>query len=827
MLARHDAPTTTLAPASKISVVVPVYNERDNIATCLRGLWRALQSMPHEILVCYDFDEDTTLQGIAAMNDAPPSLRLVKNTIGRGAANALRSGFAAATGDVVVTTMADLSDPPENIPRMAELMRRENLAVVAGSRYMRGGSQTGGPILKRTLSRIAGVSLDWIAGVGTKDATSNFRAYSKAFLDSVTIESRAGFEIALELTVKAHLAHRGVGEVPSSWSDRTAGESRFRLWKWMPNYLRWWLRAAWQPLVVWLTWIVTSVMVCSYVGTHASRIPQLDDMELVPVVTPKFQWSIDWLWALHNEHRVPLSRAIVGPLFAATHDIRWPMFVDVALLSGLTLAFVLVARKLRGKTTIVDALFPLLLLHTGNAENLLMAFQMALILPTVLVCTLVFLALRAPLPQLSSGRALAMGLCLIALPLLGGPGITQMPALFAGVALLALWIARRGSKRAALVLGVATALTIALTALYATGYSPPLDASPRPTLMVVLSTAAHVMTLALGLAGPHWWPWSGIALLVLAASTLWILARAWRGRVGERARIAALLCSFAATVSLALAIGWGRGGGGDVAGFAPRYVTLPAPWIAMSAFAWILYGGRIGRVFVPAALALGSLAANITANEPFGGEYGAARDGDSHEIAADIVAGMPPPRFLDKWTDRLYPSRPRLHLLLAQMAEANLPPFDGATEAVRKRYAGAVFDLPIAHVESPLPIERRWIADMWDGVVVPTDSRLTLDVPANARHFSGSFGVVPRWIKQGKTRGVRAQVRLVTATDAAGRIVFDKAIDPIHVASERSPQKFDLALEPAAGSQIVLSITWRDETARDVELAYWAELFFE
>jgi dolichol-phosphate mannosyltransferase len=236
--------------SKKISVVVPVYNERENIGKCLRGLWTALANVPHEILVCYDFDADTTLAGIAEMSDAPPSLRLVKNTIGRGAANALRAGFAAADGDVVVTTMADLSDPPEVIAIMAETMRRDHLAVVAGSRYMRGGSQTGGPFLKRTLSCIAGVSLDWIARIGTKDATSNFRAYSKEFLDSVTIESDLGFEIALELTVKAHLAGRGVGEVPSSWVDRTAGESRFRLWKWMPNYLRWWWKAAWKPLLV-------------------------------------------------------------------------------------------------------------------------------------------------------------------------------------------------------------------------------------------------------------------------------------------------------------------------------------------------------------------------------------------------------------------------------------------------------------------------------------------------------------------------------------------------------------------------------------------------
>ena len=133
---------------SCISVVLPVFNEQDNIAACLRGLWKALESHEHEILVCYDFDADTTLPAIAAMPDKPPTVRLVKNELGRGAAFAIRAGFDAAQGDVVVTTMADLCDPPEVIPLMAAKVRGEGADVVAGSRYMQGGSQSGGPLLK-------------------------------------------------------------------------------------------------------------------------------------------------------------------------------------------------------------------------------------------------------------------------------------------------------------------------------------------------------------------------------------------------------------------------------------------------------------------------------------------------------------------------------------------------------------------------------------------------------------------------------------------------------------------------------------------------------
>jgi len=238
-------------PEELISVVVPVYNEAGNIEPCLRGLWKHLAGTPHEILVCYDFDEDDTLPAIAAMPDAPPSVRPVKNDLGRGAAFALRAGFAAARGDVVVVTMADLADPPEPIRDMARLVRQRRLAVVCGSRYMRGGSQSGGPWLKSTLSRVACLALRWVAGMGTHDATNNFKAYSASFLERTAIQSDQAFDIALELATKAHLAGEGVGEVPTSWVDRSAGDSRFRVWAWMPSYLRWWLRAMAAPLVVW------------------------------------------------------------------------------------------------------------------------------------------------------------------------------------------------------------------------------------------------------------------------------------------------------------------------------------------------------------------------------------------------------------------------------------------------------------------------------------------------------------------------------------------------------------------------------------------------
>jgi dolichol-phosphate mannosyltransferase len=120
---------------------------------------------------------------------------------------------------------------------------RDGADVVAASRYVRGGRQDGGPLLKAFLSRAAGLSLHHLVGLPIHDATSNFRLYRRSFLERVRIESVGGFELALELTVKAWLGGSRIAEVPTVWRDRTAGASKFRLRAWLPSYLHWYALA--------------------------------------------------------------------------------------------------------------------------------------------------------------------------------------------------------------------------------------------------------------------------------------------------------------------------------------------------------------------------------------------------------------------------------------------------------------------------------------------------------------------------------------------------------------------------------------------------------
>ena len=224
-----------------LSVLVPVYNEGENVVPTLRGVVEKTHARPLEVLVVHDFDEDTTVPVVKRMQSEFPELRLHRNTLGRGVLNAMKSGLRAARAPYVVITMGDGSDDAADIDAMYRLAR-DGADVVAGSRYMSGGHQLGGPLLKRTMSRAAGLSLHWVGGLPTHDATSNFRLYSKRLLNQVTIESRGGFELGLELTVKAYRLGLRVAEVPTTWRDRTAGTSRFKLVQWLPRYLHWYWR---------------------------------------------------------------------------------------------------------------------------------------------------------------------------------------------------------------------------------------------------------------------------------------------------------------------------------------------------------------------------------------------------------------------------------------------------------------------------------------------------------------------------------------------------------------------------------------------------------
>jgi glycosyltransferase involved in cell wall biosynthesis len=228
----------------RLSVVVPVYNEGEEIDGFLERLFDGI-TLPCEVLAVYDSPDDTTIPFLDKWARDDPRLIPTLNTYGRGAALAMRYGIDHAQAEIIVVTMSDGSDDPQQVDALAHLVER-GVVVAAASRYAKGGQQVGGPWLKRIMSRCAGLSLYWFARVGTRDATNSFKAYDRDFVRRVGIESDTGFELGLEMVAKARRHRLPVAELPTIWLDRTVGASNFKVWAWLPRYLRWY-RYAFGP----------------------------------------------------------------------------------------------------------------------------------------------------------------------------------------------------------------------------------------------------------------------------------------------------------------------------------------------------------------------------------------------------------------------------------------------------------------------------------------------------------------------------------------------------------------------------------------------------
>jgi dolichol-phosphate mannosyltransferase len=232
----------------RVTIVIPAYEEGDAIVPCLDRIFAAV-SWCCEVAVVVDSIEDATVPVLADYAKSQPQLRTLVNTYGRGPANAIRYGFDHATAPVVVVTMADGSDDPEQIEPLCRLVER-GVVVAAASRYAPGGQQVGGPFVKGLMSKTAGRSLYTFARIGTRDATNSFKAYDRKFVQQVGIDSRSGFEIGLELTVKAKRLGLPIAELPTIWLERHTGVSNFKVWTWVPKYLFWYRHAFGRRLTV-------------------------------------------------------------------------------------------------------------------------------------------------------------------------------------------------------------------------------------------------------------------------------------------------------------------------------------------------------------------------------------------------------------------------------------------------------------------------------------------------------------------------------------------------------------------------------------------------
>ena len=113
--------------------------------------------------------------------------------------------------------------------------------IVAASRFVKGGSMKGCPLIKSILVRSASFTLYYFSSIPIRDASNGFRLFSRKLLNEVNIESKVGFAYSLELLAKCNRLKYKISEIPAQWEERSEGSSRFKVFKWLPQYLKWYI----------------------------------------------------------------------------------------------------------------------------------------------------------------------------------------------------------------------------------------------------------------------------------------------------------------------------------------------------------------------------------------------------------------------------------------------------------------------------------------------------------------------------------------------------------------------------------------------------------
>jgi len=201
-------------------VVVPTYNEVGSLRHLVPRLAAALAMRPWELIIVDDGSPDGTADLAESYADVHP-VRVVRRPGKAGLASAVLAGFAQARGDTLVVMDADLSHPPEAVPRLVSAID-EGADLAVGSRYVRGGGTEDWPLKRRVVSRAACLIGNVLVPI--RDCTSGFFAIRKSALDGVKLNP-IGFKIGFEVMARAR--YKRAVEIPYVFRDRELGKSKF------------------------------------------------------------------------------------------------------------------------------------------------------------------------------------------------------------------------------------------------------------------------------------------------------------------------------------------------------------------------------------------------------------------------------------------------------------------------------------------------------------------------------------------------------------------------------------------------------------------------
>ena len=221
---------------AKLDIIIPVYNEDENIVRLLKSLENEI-ICNFRVLICYDSETDTTLKYIKDNKIIKSEILLIKNP-GKGPNSAIIRGVDSSNAEIILVYMADDFENIKLINRMTKFIELGNDLVIP-TRFMPGGKMIGAAKTKEIVTRVGAYLLYYLARIPFKDCTNAFKMFSASLKDKIKFDSTTGFTFALELVVKSYFLKLKIVEIPSTWIEIENRKSNFKMLKWIPYYIYW------------------------------------------------------------------------------------------------------------------------------------------------------------------------------------------------------------------------------------------------------------------------------------------------------------------------------------------------------------------------------------------------------------------------------------------------------------------------------------------------------------------------------------------------------------------------------------------------------------
>lgn len=225
----------------ELTIVIPARNEEKVILKTLKSLSKSVK-IPHDIIIVDDRSSDHTATIVKKYTKNHKGVYLIKNILTPGFAHAVYSGFKVAKTKYVVPVMADLCDEPKTINKMYDIISTGKWDIICGSRYMSKGGKKGGPLIQGIFSRIVGKTLNFLIKIPTSDVSNAFKMYKRSLVNKLKINP-GGVEFSMDITLQLYSKGSKITEIPTFWTGRTIGQSKFKLLKRAPKYIKLYLNA--------------------------------------------------------------------------------------------------------------------------------------------------------------------------------------------------------------------------------------------------------------------------------------------------------------------------------------------------------------------------------------------------------------------------------------------------------------------------------------------------------------------------------------------------------------------------------------------------------